>query len=222
MYSSIPPSGRALGTTCEPVSERRLRWWTGNLQAIGILYEQYRLQPTVRVKRELWELLLGAALGEIRGVNLDGLFVRHTYLVAVIGMITQAAFGLDLHERAVNDPRDLIVGETFRQKTGLVDVIESDFFSWIVEVPDAAGTIRLIADHVGGYTWETDTSASLAPFLYETIIPADERKQLGEYYTPRLVGAGDRSRRRWSIRSTSGCWTRLAVRVRSWSRRSNI
>ncbi|MYD41005.1 MAG: N-6 DNA methylase [Acidimicrobiia bacterium] len=160
-----------------PVADRHIQMLSG-------LYEANRDRPTVRVKRELWELLLGAALGEIRGVDLDALFVRHTYLVAVIGMITQAAFGLDLNERAANDPTDLIVGGKFREKTGLVDVVESDFFSWIVEVESSAGTLRSVAAHVAGYTWEANTPATLAPVLYETIIPPSERKHLGEYYTP--------------------------------------
>ena len=49
-------------------------------------------------------MLLGVALGEVAGVDLDDLFVRHTYLVAVVGMITQAVFGLDIAERAHHDP----------------------------------------------------------------------------------------------------------------------
>ncbi|MYB77823.1 MAG: N-6 DNA methylase [Chloroflexi bacterium] len=155
-----------------------------HVTAIGALYYDNGDSPSVKIKRELWEMLLGAALGEIRDVDLDDLFVRHTYLVTVVGMITQASFGLDINERAANDPFDLVLGGKFREVTGLVDVVESDFFSWIVEVPNASATIRSIAQHVLSFNWGTDTPSTLAPLLYQTVIPAEERKQLGEYYTP--------------------------------------
>ena len=52
----------------------------------------------MRVKRRLWDNLLRAALGEVAGTQrgLDDLFVRHTYLTAVIGLAVQATFGIDM------------------------------------------------------------------------------------------------------------------------------
>ena len=139
-------------------------------------------------------MLLGVALGEVAGVDLDDLFVRHTYLVAVVGMITQAVFGLDIAERAHHDPFDLVLGTTFRERTGLANVVESDFFTWVVEYENAEDTLRSIAEHVASFDWNTppegeDTSASLVSVLYQTVIPAEERKQLGEYYTPDWLAA---------------------------------
>ena len=74
-----------------------------HIAAIAGLYEANKDLPTVKVKRELWETLLGVALGEIAGVDIDDLFVRHTYLTTIVGMITQAVFGLDIAERAATD-----------------------------------------------------------------------------------------------------------------------
>ena len=61
------------------------------------------LRTPSEVKRQLWENLLTAALGEIArssASQLDDLFVRHTYLSAVIGMVVQASFG-DRHLQAL-------------------------------------------------------------------------------------------------------------------------
>ena len=139
-------------------------------------------------------MLLGVALGEVAGVDLDDLFVRHTYLVAVVGMITQAVFGLDIAERAHHDPFDLVLGTTFRERTGLSNVVESDFFSWVIEYEKAEDTLRSIAEHVASFDWNTspeaeDTLATLVSVLYQTVIPAEERRQLGEYYTPDWLAA---------------------------------
>ena len=152
------------------------------VSAIQSLYQENRVAETVKIKRALWESLLSVALGEIDGVDLDDLFVRHTYLVTVIGMITQASFGIDIEALAANDPNDLLRGDTFRDSTGLVDIVESDFFAWLVEV-DGQETIRRIARHVGSFEWG-DTQADLASVLYQTVIPSSERQKLGEYYTP--------------------------------------
>ena len=43
--------------------------------------------------------------------------------------------------------------------------------------------LQTLARRVARFNWVTappDTAAN----LYETVIPADERRQLGEYYTP--------------------------------------
>ncbi|MDE0604666.1 MAG: N-6 DNA methylase [bacterium] len=152
------------------------------VSAIRSLYQENRAAETVKIKRLLWESLLSVALGEIDGVDLDDLFVRHTYLVTVIGMITQAAFGINIETLAANDPDDLLRGDTFRDTTGLVDIVESDFFAWLVEV-DGQETIRRIARHVGSFKWG-ETQADLASVLYQTVIPQSERQKLGEYYTP--------------------------------------
>ena len=167
-----------------------------HVAAIRALYEAAHDCPSVRVKRELWEMLLGVALGEVAGVDLDDLFVRHTYLVSVVGMITQAVFGLDIGERAHHDPFDLVLGTTFRYRTGLANVVESDFFSWIVEYENAEDTLRSIAEHVDSFAWNTapegegpGSPGSLVSVLYQTVIPAEERKKLGEYYTPDWLAA---------------------------------
>ena len=152
--------------------------------AIATLFHANEQNPTVHIKRKLWEVLLGAALGEVPSTDLDDLFVRHTYLVTVLGMITQATIGIDIIERATNDPNDLIRGAEFASKTGLVNVVESDFFSWLTEIPDATDLLGAIAQHVAAYDWSAATSARLASMLYQTVIPAAERRQLGEYYTP--------------------------------------
>ena len=156
--------------------------YESSVSAIQSLYQENRAAETVKIKRALWESLLSVALGEIEGVDLDDLFVRHTYLVTVIGMITQASLGIDIEDLAANDPDDLLRGNTFRDSTGLVDIVESDFFAWLAEV-DGEETIRRIARHVSSFEWG-DTQADLASVLYQTVIPSSERQKLGEYYTP--------------------------------------
>ena len=155
-----------------------------DITALKALYDKFAGENTIKVKRQLWQNLLTAALGEIAGDpdRLDDLFVRHTYLTAVIGMVVQASFGSDIYRLADTDPADLLHGRDFRSKTGLQGVVESDFFAWPVEV-GGLPLLRTLARRVARFDWQQAPN-DVAAILYETVIPPDERRQLGEYYTP--------------------------------------
>ena len=132
----------------------------------------------------MWQNLLTAALGEIADdpAQMDDLFVRHTYLTAVIGMVVQASFGSDIYQLAETNPADLLHGRDFRNKTGLQGVVESDFFAWPTEV-GGLPMLKTLARRVARFDWQQAPN-DIASILYETVIPPDERRQLGEYYTP--------------------------------------
>ncbi len=176
-----------------------------DIAALKALYAENAHLETIRVKRRLWYDLLRTALGELafstegmeRGETtqprmtqagrecteeMDDLFVRHTYLGAVIGMVVQASFGIDIRRLAETDPADLLQGRELYRATGLQGVLESDFFAWPVEV-GGNPLLQTLARRVARFQW-ADAPPDTAAVLYETVIPPDERRQLGEYYTP--------------------------------------
>ena len=155
-----------------------------DIAALRGLYQAASGTETVQVKRRLWRDLLLAALGEIARTEdeMDDLFVRHTYLSAVIGMIVQASFGVDIYQLAGNDPADLLLGRRFQGDTGLSGIVESDFFAWPLEV-GGLPLVKAVANRVARFDWP-NAPGDIAAILYETVIPPDERRQLGEYYTP--------------------------------------
>ena len=166
-----------------------------DIAALKSLYEANAELETIRVKRRLWYDLLRTALGELafttEGMEhprreyteeMDDLFVRHTYLGAVIGMVVQASFGIDIRRLAEVDPADLLQGRELYRATGLQGVLESDFFAWPVEV-GGNPLLQTLARRVARFQW-ADAPPDTAAVLYETVIPPEERRQLGEYYTP--------------------------------------
>ena len=160
-----------------------------DIDALKRLYAQFSQHETVKVKRRLWHDLLRSALGEIARDNaqMDDLFVRHTYLTAVIGMVVQASFGIDIRALASSSPADLVYGREFRNKTGLQGVVESDFFAWLAEV-GGASLLATMARRVARFDWQHGSAPNdIAALLYETVIPPDERRTLGEYYTPQWL-----------------------------------
>ncbi len=155
-----------------------------HLQSLRELYEQRRDEPTIAIKRRLWRQLLAAALGEVieHEDNLDDLFLRHTYLSAVVALALQSAFGINIVQHAQRDPAELLNGQLFVNETGVRGVVESDFFTWPAEVEGGAW-LRGLARRVDRFDW-TRAESDVARILYETVIPADDRRRLGEYYTP--------------------------------------
>ena len=154
------------------------------LTQLADLYAAHRDAPTVVVKRELWRRLLTAALGVVaeEEPDLDHLFVRHTYLSAVVGMAVQSAFGLDIREQVERDPLRFLDGETFFSEVGVRGVIEPDFFAWPAE-SGGERWLATMAARVARFRWR-DAEYDVARILYQSIIPAGDRRRLGEYYTP--------------------------------------
>ena len=92
---------------------------------------------------------------------------------------------MDVNQIAENDPENLVSGRQFAENTGLHGVVESDFFAWPIEV-GATPLVRTIARRVARFDWSAPSS-DIAATLYQTVIPAQERRDLGEYYTPRWL-----------------------------------
>ena len=176
----IQPDTSAIGEYFGPECPTYQR----DIATLKVLYDRNAHLETLQVKRRLWQDLLRTALGTVaeNPEEMKDLFIRHTYLSAVIGMVVQASFGIDIRQLAEIEPADLLKGRTLRQATGLQGVLESDFFSWPNEV-DGTPFLQTLARRVARFDW-LNTPPDIAATLYETIIPPEERRQLGEYYTP--------------------------------------
>ena len=160
-------------------------------QATALLKDSHdanRDNPTVAVKRKLWQDLLEVALGQDSTGDpndADWLFIRHTYLTTLIALILQDHFGIDIEHEAENAPVALLNGDTLHAHTNLKGVIESDLFQWPAEI-GATQYIRSIARKVAQFDWSKRPD-ELAAVLYQNTITPEERRKMGEYYTPRWL-----------------------------------
>ena len=153
------------------------------------LYNEHRQIPTVQLKRELWARLLTTAFGT-EFDDSDYLFVEHTLLVVTAELIAHAVVDIDPTDPQVS-PAALLSGTRFAEAS-IGGVVESDFFDWIVEVPGGGQFVRALARRLSRFEWN-QVEHDVMKVLYESVIPQEERKKLGEYYTPdwlaeRIVG----------------------------------
>lgn len=196
LYEWLRDQSQALEARGVPPTDEEVRSRLGegprfeqHIASLTELYQANRDDPTIALKRDLWRSLLAAALGQVveEEPDLDRLFVRHTYLSVVVGLAVQAAFGIEIEAAANSDPVALLGGQLFVDQTGVSGVVESDFFTWPAEEwPAEAGGddwIRDLAKRIGWFNWN-EAESDIARILYESVIPADDRRRLGEYYTP--------------------------------------
>ena len=151
-------------------------------------YEAHRDSPTVAVKRRLWQDLLQVSLGKdaaTAGDESDWLFIRHTYITSLVAVIMQQQLLGDVAHYASERPDALLKGRILAEQSDLHGVIDADLFTWPTEVGEST-YLREIARVVEWFDW-TQNAKEVGPTLYQNVITQDERKRLGEYYTPRWL-----------------------------------
>jgi hypothetical protein len=147
---------------------------------LGALYDAYRDLETVKLKRELWGRLLTTALGT-NFEDSDQLFVNHSLLVLTAKVIAHAVLEYQLTDPVLT-PEAICSGSLFTNAQ-IYGVIESDFFDWPLEVPGGQQFIRTLAHRLARFAWDF-VEHDVMKVLYESVISAQQRHDLGEYYTP--------------------------------------
>lgn len=162
--------------------------------------------------KNLSKLELGK-LGRRFGISNDGrieaipfFFALHTYyatFIKILAMQVVAYYtfpkpGTGLAQVASQPPeelkkylqRNLVEGGIFRD-FGLKNFLEGDFFNWYVEVWDdtLAAVLSRILNELAKYSLITldvnpEETGDLLKKLYQQLVPAQLRHNLGEYYTP--------------------------------------
>jgi len=146
--------------------------------ALADLYAEHRTTPTVQLKRQLWSRLLTSALGT-QFTDTDDLFIEHTLLVNSAEVIAHLILGLDVTDLQA---ASLLRGQLF-ETSQIYGVVEQDFFDWVLEVPGGASFVRTMARRLARFDW-TNVEHDVLKVLYESVIGAETRRRLGEYYTP--------------------------------------
>jgi N-6 DNA Methylase len=85
-------------------------------------------------------------------------------------------------ETVGDDVRALLEGQQFAM-AGLHGVVEADFFDWPAATPQGEPIIAGIARRLSTFAWGR-VEHDVLKDLYESVIDAETRRKLGEYYTP--------------------------------------
>ncbi|SKY24380.1 type I restriction-modification system methyltransferase subunit [Mycobacteroides abscessus subsp. massiliense] len=149
--------------------------------SLTALYEANMVDPEVKLKRELWAKLLRTAFGT-DFVDDPDLFINHTLLVVIAELVAHAAVGFDVSPHSGLTPVQLTSGSVF-QNSQIHGVVEADFFDWVVQVDGGEQFVAELGRRIARFDW-SKVEHDVLKVLYQSVIPAAERSQLGEYYTP--------------------------------------
>lgn len=149
--------------------------------ALMALYDKGQDLPEVRMKRTLWARLLRTAFGSAFR-NDDSTFIDHTLLVMTAEVIAHAVVGIDVSAASDITPTALISGTAF-EESQVRGVVEADFFDWLLNVDGGEAFVRTLADRISRFDW-SHVEHDVLKHLYESVITAEDRASLGEYYTP--------------------------------------
>ena len=145
------------------------------------IYKAKHDHPEIVTKRRLWAKLLTTALGTQFAGDDDDLFVEHTLLVAMAECIAHAVLEYPISHI---EPGRLLRGDLFSQDSLIYGVIEHDFFDWpLVCGEEGYQWVSALAKRLEQFDW-TNVTHDVMKTIYESVIPVETRRQLGEYYTP--------------------------------------
>lgn len=150
------------------------------LLGLGRLWETARHRPEAKLKRQLWADFLSIVYGT--SIDVDELFLQHTYLTIVAKSIAVCVLAVPLPE-----PADLLNGRPFRE-AGIAGAVESDFFDWVLDAEGGADLVGRICRQVTRFRL-ADVGHDVLKGLYESLIDPEQRHDLGEYFTPDWLAA---------------------------------
>ena len=136
LHSIISAPAENIRPTAENFGINSDAFLSGNL-LLEEAYEAHRDDPSVAVKRRLWQDLLHVALGKdaaTAGDESDWLFIRHTYITNLIAVIMQQQLLDEVARHASERPDALIKGQILAEQSDLHGVIDADLFTWPTEV----------------------------------------------------------------------------------------
>ena len=140
------------------------------------IYRQLRQERSVQTKRQLWlDALRGSGCAP-EEADADDLFLNHTLLITVARAVIAS----------LSDPR---------HRPDPTDVMSDGFASWPQARNDAGPTYQPGADWTNrffatadAYDWR-QRARDVLRTLYQGLIPPEQRKAFGEYYTPDWLAA---------------------------------
>lgn len=114
------------------------------------------------------------------------LFLRHTYLALLAKTLgALVAVGRDAVRSAVaGRPREVLSGDLVR-KEGVLLTEDNDFFSWAAQIEDSGQLAQAILLPLSRFS--DDYADDVFRHLYEEVVDAETRHDLGEFFTPRWM-----------------------------------
>ncbi|HKZ39473.1 MAG TPA: N-6 DNA methylase, partial [Candidatus Hodarchaeales archaeon] len=147
---------------------------------INLLEAAWRDQPH-QTLFEQWASYLRIVYGS--RVESEDLFLRHAYLATlakIMAYATMTGGALPVTDKEITRILD---GDVFAKDWGIHNFLEEHFFSWVGRTEQGIEATRIMLERIDNYDL-TEINEDILKGLYQELVDAKERHDLGEYYTP--------------------------------------
>jgi hypothetical protein len=134
-----------------------------------------------RTLYEQWASYLRIVYGS--SVESEDLFLRHAYLATLAKLMAYATMTGGALPVTDEEITRILDGRVFARDLGIRNFLEEDFFSWVGRVKGGIEATRIILERIDNYDL-TQINEDILKGLYQELVDAKERHDLGEYYTP--------------------------------------
>jgi SAM-dependent methyltransferase len=174
-----------------PTSEHIIKDFGPNSHAFQVCdaallgqWNKLRDRSDYGVLYDAWEKYLRIVYGS--SIADQELFVRHTYLATLAKLMVWSRFPVSQGYPAERDIVSILEGTYFKERLGIENFLEEDFFSWVARDEAKQTTIEIVGPILAllrNYNLR-EISEDVLKSLYEGLVDPDTRHDLGEYYTP--------------------------------------
>lgn len=150
-------------------------------QALQEMLDIVKRDPEVALKMNLWKRNMQIVYGR---EPQDQVFVDHTYVVTLVKLIVYLRLG-GAKVASKDELAKALSGDYFVE-FGIPNLIEEDFFTWILH-PKVAENTLILGHRIAQALLKYDLSRineDLFKEIYQQIVRQGERHRVGEYYTP--------------------------------------
>jgi type I restriction-modification system DNA methylase subunit len=156
------------------------------IETLQSLWDSVSGESEVKLKLRLWSRNLEIVYGSSPAAES---FIAHTYLVALVKLIVYLRISKDTEAREKRI-KDILSGEYFSSH-GITNLIEEDYFAWILHPKVSEESARLahgLVKELLRYDF-TEIDEDFFKEIYQEIVERGERHRVGEYYTPEWLSA---------------------------------
>ncbi len=149
------------------------------LKNFAILFDKIKSEHHANLKMTLWKKYLEIVYGSTPD---EEEFLAHSYIVTLVKLIMYLRLRGNIEWDEIEKALD---GSYFTQ-IGIVNFIEDDFYSWMLDPKiknESMDIIKKLVKQLSVYDFES-VDEDLFKEIYQEIVGPGTRHRIGEYYTP--------------------------------------
>lgn len=149
---------------------------------LNMLWKEIEKERDMQLKYQLWEKNMEIVYGSQPTIEA---FIDQTYLITLVKLIVYFRLSGDQHIASMEKIQEILSGKYF-SLYGISNLIEEDFFTWILNPKIAKHSISLfynLSKQLSSYDF-SQIDEDFFKEIYQDIVEKGERHRIGEYYTP--------------------------------------